>query len=158
MPRCVLCGYHFMNDNKREGGSKLIKDARPHGVHGRPIRKSGSFFFFRILQVDRMALIAGLSARMSLVAIVTSLHARPIRSRRKCIVFNVAMTIDAEGFFLGMKLMGNLHNSDILQVRLFSPGEGRMAAKTALVQQVITGRKPAWNDLSGIRVTILASY
>lgn len=86
-----------------------------------------------------MALIAGLGARMSLVAMVTSFHARPIRSRREQIVFNVAMAIDADSFFFGMNLMGNLHNPDILQVCLFSPGEGRMAAETVLVHQVITG-------------------
>ena len=101
-----------------------------------------------------MAGIAGLIPRMGLVTMITSLHLRSVRPGSARIVFYVAMAIDAESFLFGMKFMGNLHNPDILQVCLFPPADGRMAAETALVHQVITGRKLAGNDLSGIRVAI----
>ena len=117
-----------------------------------------SLFFLRIHEVDGVAFVTGLGARMSLVAMVTNFHARPVRSRREGIVFNIAMAIDTQRLSLTMKFMGNLHNPDILQVRLFSPGNGRMAAKTALVHQVITGRKLEQKDLSGFRVAIPASH
>lgn len=53
-----------------------------------------SLFFLRIHEVDGVAFVTGLGARMSLVAMVTSFHARPVRSRRECIVFDVTMAID----------------------------------------------------------------
>ena len=109
-------------------------------------------------QVDGMAFVAGLGPGMGLVALVTSFHAWPVRSRRKGIVLDVAMAIDADSFFLGMKFMGNLHNPHILQVCLFSPGNSRMAAQTTLVHQVITGRKLEGKDPSGFRVAIHTSH
>ena len=81
-----------------------------------------SLSFFRVLQVNRMALIAGLRAGMGLMAMVTSFHRGTVGSGRELIMLNIAMAIDAESFSLSMKLMGDLHNPDVLQVRLFPPG------------------------------------
>jgi len=101
-----------------------------------------------------VAFVAGLGARMGLVALVTSFHARPVRSRREGVVFNVAMAIDAKSLFLNMKLMGDFHNPDILQVNLFPPGDGWVAVETFIIHQIITGIKLAREDLPGLCMAI----
>jgi hypothetical protein len=93
---------------------------------------------------------------MGLVALVTSFHARPVRSRREGVVFNVAMAIDAQGLFFTMKLMGDFHNPDILQVHLFPPGDGWVAVEALIIHQIITGIKLAGKDLPGLCMAILA--
>jgi hypothetical protein len=103
-----------------------------------------------------VAFVAGLGARMGLVALVTSFHARPVRSGRECVVFNVAMAIDAKSLFFTMKLMGDFHNPDILQVNLFPPGDGWMAVETLIIHQIITGIKLAGKDLPGLCMAIRA--
>ena len=80
-----------------------------------------------------MADIAGLGARMGLVALVTSFHARPVRSRRESVVFDVAMAIDAKNLFFNMKLMGDFHNPDRLQINLLPLGDGWVAVETFII-------------------------
>lgn len=105
-----------------------------------------------------MADIAGLGARMGLVALVASFHARPVRSWRERIMFNVAMTIDAERLLLRVKLVGDFHNPDVLRVDLFPPGDGGVATETVIVQEVITGGKPAGDNLPGPCMAIRAGH
>jgi hypothetical protein len=93
---------------------------------------------------------------MGLVTLVTSFHARPVRSRRERVVFDVAMAIDAESLFFNMKLMGDFHNPDILQFNLFPPGDGWVAVETLIIHQIITGIKFAREDLPGLCMAILA--
>ena len=68
----------------------------------------------------------------------------------------IAVAVDAKSFFLSMKFMGDLHNPDVLQVRLFPPRDGWVAAETAIVHKVLTGRKLAGEDLSGLGMAIRA--
>ena len=96
-----------------------------------------------------MANIAGLGARVRLVALVTGFHARPVRSWGERIMFNVAVALDAEGLLFRMKLMGNLHNPDVWQVNLFPPGDRGVAAQTVIGHNFITGKKLAGDDLPG---------
>ena len=105
-----------------------------------------------------MADIAGLGARMGLVALVTSFHARPVRSWRKRIVFNVAMALYAEGLLLRVKLMGDSHNPNVLQLNLFPPGDGGVATKAVIGHKVITGRKLAGDDLPVPCMAIYTSH
>ena len=97
-----------------------------------------------------MANIAGLGARMGLVALVTGFHARPVRSWGERIMFNVAVALDAKSLLFRVKLMGNFHNPDVGQVNLFPPGDGGVAAQTVIGHKVITGRKLAGDDLPGL--------
>jgi hypothetical protein len=113
-----------------------------------------AFSFAGIDQVDRMANIAGLGARMDLMTMIAGLHGGTVGPGRERIVFDIAMTIDAESFFLGMKLMGDLHNPDALQVGLFPPGDALVAAETVFIHQVITGEIVEGDDLSGLCVAI----
>jgi hypothetical protein len=114
------------------------------------------FPFPTVDEVDRMANIAGLGARMGLVALVTSFHARPVRSGRERVMFNVAMAIDAESLFFNMKRMGDFHNPDILRLDLFPPGDGGVAVETFIIHQIITGIKLAGENLPGLRMAIRA--
>jgi len=95
-----------------------------------------------------MASVAGLVAWMGLVTMVAGLHTWAVRPGRECIVLDVAMAINAQSFFLGMKPMGDLHNSHVLQVGLLAPGDGPVAAETVIVRQVVAGRKLAGDNLS----------
>jgi len=103
-----------------------------------------------------MANIAGLGARMGLVALVTSFHARPVRSGRERIMLNVAMAIDAKSLFPDMKRMGDFHNPDILRLDLFPPGDSGVAVETSIIHQIITGVKLARENLPGLRMAIRA--
>jgi hypothetical protein len=96
-----------------------------------------------------MANIAGLGARMRLMALVTSFHARPVRSRGERIMFKVAMALDAESLLFRVKLMGNFHNPDVWQVNLFPSGDGGVAAQTVIGHNFITGKKFAGDDFPG---------
>ena len=101
-----------------------------------------------------MADIAGLGARMGLVALVTSFHARPVRARRESVMFDIAVALDAERFLLRVKLVGDFHDPDGLRVHLFPPGNGGVAAKTVIGHHVITGKELPGDDLSGPRMAI----
>ena len=105
-----------------------------------------------------MADVAGLGARMGLVALVTSFHARPVRAGRKGVVLNVAMTLDAERFLLRVKLVGDFHDPDVLRLHLLAPGDGGVAAETIIGHHIITGKKLPGDDLSGPGMAFRAGH
>jgi hypothetical protein len=94
---------------------------------------------------------------MGLVAVIAGLHLRAVGPGRVRIVLDVEMAIDAQSFFLGMELMGDLHNPHALQVGLFPPGDAWVAAETVFIHQVITAEIVAGDDLSGLCMAIRTS-
>ena len=112
--------------------------------------------FPRVYEVNRMTDIAGLGARMGLVALVTSFHAGPVRSRGERIMFDVTMALDAKSLFFDMELMGDFDNPNILRVNLFPPGDGWVAAETFMIHQVITGIKLTGEKFAWLGMAIRA--
>ena len=87
-----------------------------------------SLSFFRVHQVDRVALITSLGARMRLVAVIASLHRGTVGPKGELIMLNVTVAIDAQSLILGMKLVREFHDPNLIQVRLLSSWDRRMAA------------------------------
>ena len=108
----------------------------------------------RINQLDRMALVAGLGARMSLVAMVTRFHGGTAGPRGQRVVFDIAVAIGAQGVFLRMEFVGNENDAYALQVRLLAAGEGRMTPQAVLIHQRMTGRKFPGNEFPRTGMTI----
>lgn len=142
---------------KNRGGCKCNGETRAgERVRVRnldPFSLTLTFSLLRINQINGMAFITSLRARMGLMALIARLHGGAVGPGRTLIMFNVAMTIDAERPFLHMEFVGYKYSSDSLRAGLFPSGEGGMAARAVLVHQLIAGRKLAGNQLSRGGVT-----
>jgi hypothetical protein len=120
--------------------------------------KSGVLLFFPGNKVDRMAFIARLGPRMGLVAMVARLHRGPVGPRVERVVFDVAVAVDAQGFLVGVKLVGYIHDPHILRVRLLAVRDRRVAPQAVLVHQLVAGGKLSRDELAGARVAIRAGH
>lgn len=105
-----------------------------------------------------MAFIARLGPRMRLMAMVAGFHCGPVGPGVERIVFDVAVAIETQGLFVGVKLVGYIHDPDILDVRLFAVCDRRVATKAVLVHKLVAGREFSRDELAGARVAIGAGY
>ena len=136
---------------KNRGGCKCNGETRAgERVRVRnldPFSLTLTFSLLRINQINGMAFITSLRARMGLMALIAGLHGGAVGPGRTLIMFNVAMAIDAEAPFSAWSLWEK-YSPDSLRAGLFPSGDGGMAARAVLVHQLIAGRKLAGNQLS----------
>jgi len=120
--------------------------------------KSRALLFFPGNKVDRMAFIARLGPRMGLVAMIARLHRGPVGPGGERVVFDVAVAIEAKSLFVGVKLVGYIHDPHILKVGLLAVRDRRVAPQAVLVHQLVTGGEFSRDELARARVAIRAGH
>ena len=105
-----------------------------------------------------MAFIARLGPRMRLMAMVTGFHCGPVGPGVERIVFDVAVAIETQGLFVGVKLVGYIHDPNILDVRLLAVWDRRVATQAVLIHKLVTRREFPRNEFAGARMAIRAGH
>ena len=73
-------------------------------------------------------------------------------------MFDVAVAVDAQGFLVGVKLVGYIHDPHILKVGLLAVRDRRVAPQAVLVHQLVTGGEFSRDELARARVAIRAGH
>lgn len=105
-----------------------------------------------------MAFIARLGPRMRLMAMVAGFHCGPVGPGVERIVFDVAVAIETQGLFVGVKLVGYIHDPNILDVRLLAVWDRRVATQAVLIHKLVTRREFPRNEFAGARMAIRAGH
>jgi hypothetical protein len=86
-----------------------------------------------------MAFVAGLGSGMGLVALVAGFHRRTVGPGSSFVMGHVSVAVDAQNLLVGMLLMGNPHDPQLIQAPLFLARDGGVAAHASIVHQFIAG-------------------